>query len=1169
MSTDLVERLLNRPPPPSRDDFINNNSTATVTDESNNGTLNQTSSSSSPSKKSAFESLPPDSASLVLSFLLPHELYDVSLTSKSGYDMFNCDLLWKIKFNSRWNCSPDMPMVIGDTATSNKNNDGDEETDHSVGAKYSKTAMNGFWKNAFINAHSFPHDLWIRHWNCVTPEDVTTVAGRTVIPADCIGENCDEVMRRKLSYCWNNIRMDSNINEDIIAFQKQFDPTIMKCCPACRYHPALHPNGYSNVKEAMEAELIYAAKQEDENDTNNQHPDPVETAEIVAGAHSMLCNSPLNTRTGLQSSVSKAIHHATQYSVAKWCRNLRTSEGNSSLLDRYSDIFERSNANSDTISSQSRVVNEAARAFECASTYNRTIETCQYQSSGIQFLSDALFFNVKSNNKLSSQATMMKELGREGGNSSSISELGPKFETSHHTWHIIRLTNPDFILPLTFRAYIQCPDAFTVYPSEGYLQPGETIYLTLGVRMKAVMMNEAFERVDVEREEVDAEMARLYATEGHLPFVPFAIRYMYAPPVPVTPNDYTPRPTFNSTRRPPFRASPTTQESVIDHLWGNVKSEEDVRTIYISAHINNNYAFEEFQHATLTPFNISTDLPDDDKNGLPLTTNMPQILQKSPQLLSVIENLQKETEHSVSGDLYRTEKKCVVCKRDWGPQSELLGRAFLLRRLECQKYALRQEQERADFERSMQMIPSLLDRVLSSKEENDANDPTSKLLDLNHLCQFLYCMHMSHILPMKAKRLVSVEERRWHTQCESYIEETFADIQQILINDVPEDSRGSLVMNDQQWKRRGIYETSKCTEPMARTAVDSASAALMYKTEPIFLRKFRSLDHNPFGKMRLGVQDDPNHATDVSMHTDMFQNDALKSFAIACLMMGNPKVLIGHGVYDRVKKPGSLIRCPSLPVVCYFRPVASTRHARLVEVVRLLEKWTEVAGANEWISKTSTSTQQKYFGFKIINFELNEQDPEGLSLIVLGKRNFQINFQTSMAHYISNVPLPGQGKSHLLSSPQFVENTHFSEEINLLYTKVQPYADILYPSVGEDEADNSDGEYPSQQIRNPVNQNQENDALLALNVMMLIAMHLGWTIDDDYRGGFLIVDRRLLIATQWFANTIMTASLLASLISRKILLINPFPVNGAIQAGYRESISIRALSLQMASSQMR
>ena len=307
----------------------------------------------------------------------------------------------------------------------------------------------------------------------------------------------------------------------------------------------------------------------------------------------------------------------------------------------------------------------------------------------------------------------------------------------------------------------------------------------------------------------------------------------------------------------------------------------------------------------------------------------------------------------------------------------------------------------------------------------------------------------------------------------------------------------------------------------------------------------------------LGMQEDPNHHDSaVSMHTDMFKNDALKSWVIAQLMMGNPKVLIGHGVYDRVRKPGSIIRCPSFPVDAYF-PLNNRPQERLDQirkVIKKLDKWASIAARFEWKpKKASASLQQKYFGFKSINFEINEQDPDGLDLIVFGQQRFQINFQTSMAHYVSNVPLPGQGKLLLLSSPQSKDDDNFSISTDVLYTKVQPYESLLHPSMGDEEnqeeADEEESRLQQSAVRDRNNQ-QNDQEVLAMNLIMLIATHMGWTIDDDYRGGFLLVDRRLLIACQWFSNTIMTASLLASLLSRKILLINPFPVDGVMQVGW-------------------
>jgi hypothetical protein len=36
----------------------------------------------------------------------------------------------------------------------------------------------GFWKRCYVEAHRNPHNLWVRHWNCVSPEDATTCTRR-------------------------------------------------------------------------------------------------------------------------------------------------------------------------------------------------------------------------------------------------------------------------------------------------------------------------------------------------------------------------------------------------------------------------------------------------------------------------------------------------------------------------------------------------------------------------------------------------------------------------------------------------------------------------------------------------------------------------------------------------------------------------------------------------------------------------------------------------------------------------------------------------------------------------------------------------------------------------------------------------------------------------------
>ena len=584
-------------------------------------------------KESPLENLPPDTASHILTYLHPHDLFHLALLSKKGNVMFNNDLVWKWKFRDRWNCIPDKLHKVNIRMHGRGSTSDDPQkcrTSNNVNAKKCNKQKqtnrqrngNGFWKQCYINAHCNPHDLWIRHWNCVSPEDVTTCVGRTAIPEiefEDGGDNVEEESGWEKE--WLRVReqllrkrredamsveqgeiMNDQERERIHKFRQDFDSPSLRLCPTCRYHPMLHPRGYEDVLRAVHDEVEFAKRVSSFSkvspDIHNDvqlatTPDPVETTEVVAAAHALLSNSCNESNwymedNSVESTPARAIHYSTQYSIAKWCRNLRVGyarnddEGtikteinnrNNSLLGGYCDLLSEriqwgnemdcassndvdlSNDSSQGSSKRTRSHNtnsnpiqiKAQFAFKCASTYNRKIEPTQFNSSGVNFLTDALFFNIhasyekdrtaipslrkrlrsNSGTETASPAgpsscnetlpenksrnyspldELLLDLQRMGqpekSSSNALSGLGPNFETSHHSWHIIRLTNPEYILPITFRAYIQCPEIFTVYPSEGYLKPGETIHLVLGVRMKGSLMNEAFENIDVEREEV-------------------------------------------------------------------------------------------------------------------------------------------------------------------------------------------------------------------------------------------------------------------------------------------------------------------------------------------------------------------------------------------------------------------------------------------------------------------------------------------------------------------------------------------------------------------------------------------------------------------------------------------------------------------------------------------
>ncbi|KAL7503966.1 hypothetical protein ACHAXN_002093 [Cyclotella atomus] len=1038
--------------------------------------------------------LPPDATATILSHLHPHDLFNFSVTSKRGSKSFCNELLWKSKFIARWNC-PDL-YVQADLET--KNSD--------------------FWRQAYKSAYENTHDLWIRHWNCVYPEDVTTCHGRTVIP---------------------QIRHNSSQGNDQVKqgkLERSYSSSSIQLCPTCRYHPMLqNQNGCnSDVLQAVEDELDYS-KTRSSNQTRAvialDEDDPVQHAEVVAAAHSILDVS----------TAAKTMHYSTMYSVAKWCRNIRLADASSTTeATSLNDFYNQLRTNKPT---PQAIQHKAIRAFQCASTYNRRINTKQYSSSGLYFLTDALFFNINPSyydkDKTSSESWRSKLLGRPvTGNSlygshldmllqdlsppHSISALGPAFEISHHSWHIVRLTNPDYVSPITFRTYIQCPKAFTVYPSQGYLKGGETMYLVLGVRAHGSLMNESYEAINVDREEVPSSLASVYRDNGHLPFVPLVIRYMFAPRLPCVPHDFEPR--FDSRSRNPFAPTnpqppPSKFDSAIEHLWHNVTVESDVRSIPISFHVNSNFSLDEFQSATLFPFDVSTNRSVNATTTL-LTTVMPQVLERDPRLFDMIQNLDIELATSHAGGCYRSEKCCKECKRDWGAQSELLGRAFILRKLDIERAALNRLQQKADFMKCVNTIPLMLKKTLLDDQDASKEQYLTTASRLNRILQVMYIMQTDYLAQKRADRFMEESDRKLFLSLEEYIDATYCDIQEYmkiieLKTDQPIDAN-----HRQPWKKRGIYKNTRCTD-----LTSDSSLYNNFRPEPYNLRKFKLIEHCN-GVFNFGKQDDPNHEGEngpqTSMHTDMFHNNAMQGLMSAMAMIYCPESLTGHGIYDRIEKPGALARCPSQPCCAFFR--ASDEKRSRSELVQLARKL-----MNEWASSRFTLRTLAPQGYwKGINLEMNDQDPDGLGLATLGIEGFVINLQTTMGHNVSNVPLPGQGM-HTLSCPSGDQERTW--DMVSLYSRVNPYFPSMHRQDSLPETNHS------RAIQGGVNQN----VMAELNIVWLIARHLGWTVDDDRSCGTLLVDRRILVALQWFSNTIMVFSLLGSLLSRKFKLVKSIP----------------------------
>jgi hypothetical protein len=357
-------------------------------------------------------------------------------------------------------------------------------------------------------------------------------------------------------------------------------------------------------------------------------------------------------------------------------------------------------------------------------------------------------------------------------------------------------------------------------------------------------------------------------------------------------------------------------------------------------------------------------------------------------------------------------------------------------------------------------------------------------------------LYTDYLLQANANKLTTKEERLMFAAYERYVEETYADLQKCLA--LHGGMASTMIL---PWKQKGI-------------------------------RPKNSIPKHTF----LGRQIDINHQESESyppMHTDMFQNDPVKGFACAMSMIIHPENLVGHGVWDRARKPGDIIRCPSLPIDTFFRLGPSERDQRILiqKAVNVLEEWTSIAKEKIecWMSWKRPQSSGGRLHFKGVNYELNEQDPDGL--LITTCFSLQILFHTSLAHYMRNISI--------MFAPKTGETDLY--DILALYTIVQPFTRVMFPArTGETRSDEQNNQ---QRTNLQIQQNQQQGAVDDINVLWLIARHLNWAVDDEENRGSILIDRRLLIATQWLSNSIMTFSLLASLLSRKFHLIAPFPVH--------------------------
>ena len=930
--------------------------------------------------------LGPDVSALILSHLSVSELLNTtSLLSKSMYRACRAKELWRAKFVARWN--------------------------------YPSQDCNVNWFEAYKAAYGNSHDLWVTHWNCVSPNDGDS-------PGRCCISDSSRV--KSVSSCSTQ---QSRTNITLMS-------PWMRHCPTCRY---------SSDRDQLPPIIQQAINEEERGSKGN---DPVEQAEVAAAAHSLL----LNDEDSLTNR-ARAVFATTQYAIAKWCHNER-----------------------DIPPVQSSVAG-SRQAFENAATFHRRIDANQYRSHNLNFLTDVLFFSmVDSHLQQTRQALEEQEHLRRDiymyqdvtspGESGTVSSFGPSIETSHHSWHIVRFSNPDYVRPISFRIFVQRPDCFTVFPAEGFLMPGQTCHIVLGVRLLGSLLSEAFEALNVQREEVDPFLADVYAHEAHLPYAPFAIRYVFAPVVPCIPPSFTSRGGIKpsqSLSRPAFTQAATSKyKDMKDYLWENVATESTVRTLYLSAHVHANYRLEDFQRSTLSPFDIRVRASDKwgsrDPGPLadPLVYVAPNLLEKDPIVYESLENLRLEVELSDAGQTCRTEKQCISCSRDWGARSEELGRAYILQKLLCDSYARRKEMLMRNVVTAIRQIYFVLHTSVSRE----------KSVDLDLIDGTLYILH-GVLVQKRADRSISSRQRQYLLQLECVVDELIRTVQDRLDNDgdsevsveydnestvseataFPKEEVETVNLPKATWRNEGVYKFTTCTDSIFEQKVDLPSIetdltlAPEFKDELDYLDGFRYLCHSP-GLYCLGQQQDPNHEDPTilpiydiktspfrrvfprgkrSRNSDTFMDNHTLAFACALSMIHDPRSLLVHGIYDRVKN--TIVRRPVLPPLIFNQASPSSKDKLIEKGSTLAKKW-----KSQTLRKRETTTFQYLDNRKTTQIfsesdflrsclhYYSELDVDSLALLHLTHKGADQDSwyrTTSLNSYQQNIPPPGVGRFSL------------------------------------------------------------------------------------------------------------------------------------------------------------
>ena len=836
----------------------------------------------------------------------------------------------------------------------------------------------------------------------------------------------------------------------------------------------------------------------------------------------------------------------------------------------------------------------AKRAFANASTLHRTIVVDQYESSRLYFLSDLLFFTVHDGSK--DEIEDMKRWSIPIGQSPSTTTAANNnnlrtdvCETAMHSWHLVQFTNPDFNRPLVWRISIQRMDCFTVFPSEGYLRPGESKVVVFGVRPFGSLLAHATHQLNVHREGVDEFWANVYTEEAHLPAAPFLIHYHFATVIPcrragddhshyhphlhlhnqhhhmANPVVVVPPPgqlqQQNNARNPhglTTRTPSASTASMSSSPWQHLaQPQQPVRTMYLSAHVHANYSLAEFQRKTLVPFSIelqdlsqswsssSSSSSLSSHNLTMMAYCAPQLMEHHPYYWSRLENLHLEYDtESRQSQAYKTESTCEMCRSSWGSRMEELGQAYVVAKIECEILKQQRDELLQNMIRLLRQLQKHYQTTWWTKRHN----------------QLLFMLHNT-LTDFKGSVWLTRRQHRILLQWE------------VVIDELCRSHLTDQTVHDDYtipWRHAGIYRQYVCTDYVfgnadnakrlldtTNTDNDTNRTAIWWKEEPNYLEAFAHLAHSP-GRFCLGPQEDPNHLqltlpTNMRFRrrqqgfvTDIFMDDPICGLQSALCVLSDPRSLLVHGIYDRVTYPGTLVRRPKTPILPPMKKLSILDRSKYE---MMLQSFLRVPG-------------------RLAYYQLqNALDMESLlivdswCLLPMPRKDSIVTYPLSLHNYLHNIPSPGMGR-YPLSTETTVSPEESEEGSVALPTRISP---LLFDSGVQRYEERNDGiSNPNDDLGRFINAHQ-NDGNVnhhqnhlpppihggrgprALNLLWVVSANLGWTVDDNQGASSVYVDRRILIGAQWLSISLMVAPLFWTLFARYAKWIPTTPVDYPLQ----------------------